>query len=252
MKNVNSIGSRDRRPLYIQAIAELTKMIENGELPIGSQLPPEGELADLLGISRSTLREALGHLETYGMVSRQQGRGTFVSGPQSKGFLAGLERLEPFRYIAEHAKKNHKVEERIVNFDQKLPEIQQELNVDEGTRFHYVQVVESIDGARCMYLKDIIIADKIDEEKLSDYGGSMLTFLAEERKQPLAFTHSKIFAISADEEIAEKLQIEIGQPILNLRETYYDDVGEMLGMGITYLVTELFYFYVTRRVMPSY
>lgn len=252
MKNVNSIGSRDRRPLYLQAIAELTKMMESGELPIGSQLPPEGELADLLGISRSTLREALGHLESYGLVSRQQGRGTFVSAPQGRGFLGGLERLEPFRYVAEQAKKNHKVVERIVDHNLELPEIQDELKLGADKKFHRIQVVESIDDVRCMYLEDYLIADNFDPEKMVDYEGSMLTFLIENREPPLANSHTKIFALSADEKVADKLHVEEGLPILHLYETYYDATGEILGVGYLYLVTEFFYFYVTRRVMPSY
>jgi len=95
--NGNSLGLRDRRPLYVQAIDALTNMIETGQLKTGAQLPPEDELAKRLGISRSTLREALGHLESHGLIARRQGIGTFVSIPTGPGFFGGLQRLEPFR-----------------------------------------------------------------------------------------------------------------------------------------------------------
>ena len=95
--NGNSLGLRDRRPLYVQAIDALTNMIETGQLKTGAQLPPEDELAKSLGISRSTLREALGHLESHGLIARRQGIGTFVSIPTGPGFFGGLQRLEPFR-----------------------------------------------------------------------------------------------------------------------------------------------------------
>ena len=62
--NQNALSLRDRRPLYMQAIDAITEMIESGDLKTGSQLPPEEDFAVQLGISRSTLREALGHLET--------------------------------------------------------------------------------------------------------------------------------------------------------------------------------------------
>ena len=67
----NPLAVRDRRPLYIQAIEAITERIESGELEPGSQLPPEDVLASSLGISRSTLREALGHLETHGLIARR-------------------------------------------------------------------------------------------------------------------------------------------------------------------------------------
>ncbi|MEN8241391.1 MAG: GntR family transcriptional regulator [Chloroflexota bacterium] len=251
MKSVNSIGSRDKRPLYIQAISAITKMMDSGELPLGSQLPPEGELAELLGISRSTLREALGHLETHGMVSRQQGRGTFVSAPQGHGFLGGLERLEPFRFVAEQANKNHQVVERKVDLEQEYPEIQNELKLEEHTKFNRIQVVESIDDIRCMYLEDYLIADNFASEDMADFQGSMLTYLIENRKPPLSYSHTKIFGTCANEKVAKKLNVKIDQPILHLQEKYFDAVGDVLGFGYLYLVTEHFYFYVTRRVKPN-
>src|SRR4030043_2400679 len=105
---------RERQPLYIQAIDALTHMIEAGQLKPGAQLPPENELAAKLDISRSTLREALRHLETLGLISRRQGIGTFVPIPTGPGFFGGLERLEPFRYVARMAQKKHSILQRNV------------------------------------------------------------------------------------------------------------------------------------------
>ncbi len=252
MKNVNAISSRDKRPLYVQAISAIRKMMESGELPIGSQLPPEGELAEMLGISRSTLREALGHLETHGLVTRQQGKGTFVSAPQGAGFLGGLERLEPFRFVAEQAKKNHEVAERIVENIQSFPRVEEDLNLEKNTDLLCIKVIEAVDDIRCMYLEDYLIADKFDSEDLDNYHGSMLTYMIETRKPPLSYSRSKIFACGASEVVAEKLRVEVGRPILQLQETYHDAVGDVLGIAYLYLVTDHFYFYVTRRVIPNY
>ncbi len=251
MNNASSMNARDKRPLYIQAISAITRMMESGELPKGSQLPPEGELAEMLGISRSTLREALGHLETHGLVTRQQGRGTFVTAPQGPGFRGGLERLEPFRTIADHANKKHEVFTREVALVDPSPDIQAELGIDQKTSLLRVQVVETIQGTRCMFLDDYLIAEKFDQPGIIDFTGSMLTYLIEEQKPPLSYTQSKVFAVSANKTVAEKLNIEVGQPILHLKEVYVDAVGETLGIGFVYLVTDYFYFYITRRVIPN-
>lgn len=45
------------------AASELERRIVMGEYPVGSQLPPEPELAVSLGVSRTTLRDAVGRLE---------------------------------------------------------------------------------------------------------------------------------------------------------------------------------------------
>jgi GntR family transcriptional regulator len=48
----------------------------------GTRLPPERELCDLLDVSRTTLRKALAELEERGLITRHQGRGTFVTRPR--------------------------------------------------------------------------------------------------------------------------------------------------------------------------
>jgi DNA-binding GntR family transcriptional regulator len=250
MKDVNSISPIDRRPLYIKAINVITEMVESGEMPVGSQLPPEGDLADMLGISRSTLREALGHLESFGVVTRQQGRGTFVTASQGPDLLGGIERLETFRELVNRAKKDHKVVHRCVEMVQAPERVQADLDIDPNTNIFRVEIVESVDDIPCQYLEDYVIASEDKEEELLNYGDSMLTYLTEEQDPPLAYARSKIFSIGASPEIADRLNIEVGQPVLHLVEKLYDSVGKLIGITYLYQVTDLFYFSVTRRIPP--
>ena len=69
-------------PAYLQIEEELASQIEQGALAAGERLPSERELADNLGVSRMTLRQALGRLERRGLIARLQGSGTFVSEPK--------------------------------------------------------------------------------------------------------------------------------------------------------------------------
>lgn len=73
----------------------LERMILADELPKGSRLPPERELAAQLGVSRSSLRDALRVLELRGLIERKQGRGTRVLGvgdtPHATALAAGLD-----------------------------------------------------------------------------------------------------------------------------------------------------------------
>ena len=61
-----------------QVQSELLRMVEEGRFGPDSRLPPERDLCTRFGVSRSTLRKALDHLEARGLVSRHVGRGTFV------------------------------------------------------------------------------------------------------------------------------------------------------------------------------
>jgi GntR family transcriptional regulator len=66
-------------PAYAQIEDQLAVRIESGELPAGERLPPERELADGLGVSRMTVRQALSSLAARGLLERGVGRGTFVA-----------------------------------------------------------------------------------------------------------------------------------------------------------------------------
>jgi GntR family transcriptional repressor for pyruvate dehydrogenase complex len=73
-----------RTPVPRGAAEELRKLVQHQQLQPGDQLPAQRELAEKLGISRASLREALSALETLGLISVQPGRGVFVAAaPQS-------------------------------------------------------------------------------------------------------------------------------------------------------------------------
>jgi GntR family transcriptional regulator len=68
----------DPRPRYHQLADILRRMIRIGELPPGSQLPTETDLAATYRASRGTVRLALGVLRNEGLIESEQGRGSFV------------------------------------------------------------------------------------------------------------------------------------------------------------------------------
>jgi DNA-binding GntR family transcriptional regulator len=69
-------------PLYFQVATRLQQLIENGELPVGGRLENEIELADRLGVSRPTMRRAIGYLVERGMLVRKRGVGTQIVHPK--------------------------------------------------------------------------------------------------------------------------------------------------------------------------
>jgi GntR family transcriptional regulator len=68
----------ERKTLTEIAEQELRQAITRGTFRRGSQLPTEAELCQMLGVSRTVVREALRVLEEDGLVARRHGIGTFV------------------------------------------------------------------------------------------------------------------------------------------------------------------------------
>jgi GntR family transcriptional regulator len=69
-------------PLYFQLESLIKRCISAGLVRPGDMLPSEAELCRSLGISRSTVRQAIGELEEEGLVLRHQGKGTFIAEPK--------------------------------------------------------------------------------------------------------------------------------------------------------------------------
>jgi GntR family transcriptional repressor for pyruvate dehydrogenase complex len=73
-----------------EAITKLRNMIQSGELPPGSRLPPENQLATQMGLSRSGVREAVKVLESARVLEVRRGDGTFVTSLAPRLLLEGV------------------------------------------------------------------------------------------------------------------------------------------------------------------
>ena len=72
-----------------EVVARLRDMIHSGELALGDRLPPERDLAKLLGVSRPTLRAGIRSLTAVGILQSKQGAGTFVAEAEASPTLDG-------------------------------------------------------------------------------------------------------------------------------------------------------------------
>ncbi len=95
--------------LYRQIAGQIVALIDSGEFSAGSRLPPERELAGLLGVSRTSVREAIIALEIAGRVEVRVGTGIFVTGltphkaPPSETASVGDSGVGPFELLAARA-----------------------------------------------------------------------------------------------------------------------------------------------------
>jgi GntR family transcriptional regulator, transcriptional repressor for pyruvate dehydrogenase complex len=90
-----SMGSTG--PLFTRVAEQIERFIVSNGLSPGDRLPGERELCGLLGVSRTSVREALRSLQARGVVSVQHGKGVFVAEPGESG--SALRRLAVLREI---------------------------------------------------------------------------------------------------------------------------------------------------------
>lgn len=86
MQTIDPVDRDANGPIWFQIMRAIERSIAEGRLRAGDRLPSEHELCAQFAVSRTTVREALSHLENAGLVTRRQGKGAFVAhvpGPSS-------------------------------------------------------------------------------------------------------------------------------------------------------------------------
>lgn len=240
----------DTRPLYVQAVDALYELIANGVYEAGQFLPAEAELAGLFGVSRSTIREALGHLEKDGMIVRKQGVGTFIA-PHSAQISGGLERLASFRSVVELAGAAVQVVVRTVSLAKADAVTAAALDVAPGSEVVQVQAIEAVDGCRLACLEGLIARAQVDLEQVAADEGSLLEHLCRRADLPISYSRSAIYAVEADRDLAERLGVAEGRALLHLAETVYTDADTPIAFFRNYFVTDCYNFKIVRRIVRA-
>lgn len=90
------MGSVTTRSLAEQVMEKIMDLVAEQRLEPEDRLPTEKELAELFGVGRSTIREAVCQLQNLGVVSVRQGRGTFLQKVSTDTLLKSQDPLSKF------------------------------------------------------------------------------------------------------------------------------------------------------------
>lgn len=211
-------------PLYHQLKELLAERIARGEWEPGDMLPTEEQLQEQYEISRTTVRQALKELELEGRISRQRGRGTFVSRPKlshsaephfrltdalrQQGVRPGWEVL-----AAEWAPASAEVAAGL-ELEPGTPVFELRrlrLANDEAIGYHVAHASPSL-------------ATSIDKGSL-ERGGS-LGYLQAQKALEGSYADRVLEAIPASEEVAARLGVEEGTPMFLIRRQVFDREGQ--------------------------
>jgi GntR family transcriptional regulator len=241
----------DNRPLYARTVDALREMIDQGTYRAGDPLPSEEMLGQQLGVSRSTLREAISNLAKEGLIVRRQGVGTFVAAPSPAHVLGGLERLQSFRELAGRAGLPVETCEREVSQVMATQECAAILDVPVDSALVRVQAVISAGGCRMAYLDSLVRPDCVDPDNLREADGSLFDYLVVQPSLTLAYAKSEVFAIDADDALATRLGVVVGKSLLYLAEAFYLEDDRPIAWSRNYFLTECFNFTIFRRIYRS-
>jgi DNA-binding GntR family transcriptional regulator len=213
-------------PLYYQLKQLLGDRIANGELQSGDMFPTEEQLQTEYEVSRTTVRQALKELELEGLVSRQRGRGTFVTQPKID------HSPEPnFSLTDALVRQGIKPDWRVLSAGWVAASIDvaDQLELDPGTPVFQLQRLRLTDDEPIGYHiahAAPAAATSIDKEKIAE-GGS-LRYLRGSDALAHSYVNRTIEAIGAPAEVAQLLDVEEGSPILLISRQVLNPDGVVL------------------------
>jgi GntR family transcriptional regulator len=214
----------------------------------GQRLPSEPELAQQLGVSRATLREAMRTYETQGLIRRRQGSGTYVTHP-SRVIESGLEVLESIETLAERIGLPVTMGELMVKRCPSEEDEARVLGLTIGQEVVNVSRVILAEGRAVAYLVDILPGDLLKEEELSvGFTGSVLDLLLQRGSPDLLTSRTEINAVPAPADVARSLGIQRGDVLLRFIATLYATSGQVVDYSFSYFLPGYFRFHVVRRV----
>jgi GntR family transcriptional regulator len=236
----------DERSTYQRLQGELSELIQNA--PKGSKLPSEPVLAQKLGVSRATLREAMRTFESQGMLRRQQGVGTFIVGP-TQVIDSGLEVLESIETLAERIGLEVSMGEFELYHTQANAVQAEKLNLAIGDPVIEVRRVIITHDSPVAYLVDILPKDVLNPDVLvARFTGSVLDLLINIGDPPLATSKTEISAVHAPVDVAKALNVQRGDTLLLLTALLFNKAGDPVDFSHSYFLPGYFRLHIIRKI----
>jgi len=214
------------------------------------RLPPEDVLAEMLNVSRTTIRSALQSLDEHGVISRKRAVGTTINAHLRPSALA-LQRIVGFDALLRE--KGYPVRSE-ARWERTAPpaDICEIFGFDADrdcmlTSKRYFAATRS-----AIAVRDVVPWDTLTSETFAEpLEASLFEFSSLYCETPIDHAIVEIIALIKDDVQGEGLSLDSGRPFTRLNETHYSAVGKPLAYSVIDVDNEIVTFEVFRRRLTS-
>jgi DNA-binding GntR family transcriptional regulator len=214
-------------PLYFQVAEQIEGAIHDGHLAPGDRISNEVALADQLGLSRPTVRQAIQTLVDKGLLVRKRGVGTqVVSAPIRRT-------VELTSLYDDLTRSGLRPTTTVLGLELAAPDepARERLNVSSAERVWRLERLRAIEGDPLALMCNYVPVAVTDLARIDlEHTGLYEHFRAQAIN--LRVAHQVIGARTVDSREAKLLGVRKGDPVLTMQRTSYDDQGRAVEYGL--------------------
>jgi DNA-binding GntR family transcriptional regulator len=213
-------------PLYFQVAQHLEQMIESGELPMGTRLDNENNLAGQLGLSKPTMRRAIEYLVGRGLLVRKRGIGTQVVHAKV------TREVELTSLYDDLAKTGRDPSTTVVSFSTEpaTDALAAELGLAAGTPVYVFERLRSADAEPLALMRNHV-PEHLMRLSAADLEAQGLYNMFRSNGISMRIAKQSIGARAATAAEARALGERKGAPLLTMERSAYDEQGRAVEHG---------------------
>lgn len=231
-------------PLYKKIKEQIIHSLVSGEWQPGEMIPNEKQLAERFGVAISTIRAAIGELVASDVLSRKQGKGTFVTEHNSPN---------AYRYFNLYHSDGSKV-----SFYRQLIRSRKESPDDETIRLLRLNGPEIVFKLRThIHSKNTIIAvadmtvsqrlfPELDKNMSIEGDQSLYAVFQSTYNINVVRIVEQLVAAKAPAAIAKVLKLKAGEPLLQVKRTAFTFNNQPIELRTTWIHTKDYHYLVSR------
>jgi GntR family transcriptional regulator len=230
-----------------QTVLAIQDAIKQGKFPAGSQLPPEMELLQMMGISRTTLREALRVLEEQRFIRKRRGLGTFV---MERAIVKDMSQNFGITEMISQAGYTPGTRDFKISMEKSSKTLVEKLNIPDESMTVVIERVRTANDIPIVFTRDIMPQEYLGgwmptSENLN--GVSLYECLEHYANIRIVEGMASFSPVQANRELAEKLSIQRNALLLLIEQVDHDQNRRPVLYSAEYHLTDKFNFIIHRK-----
>jgi len=211
-------------PLYLEAKTELIKMIKKGDFK-NNKLPPEDKLSEMLGISRSTIREALITLDREGVITKKQGIGNLIHNSVLKSKMR-IDIIQDFLKLLGNGGYKASVKRINSGWINDISQFEIKIQSVQDKKYFLNEFLYLADNQPAILATNIIPESSLNMSPQNEgipfnsFKG-FFNLLSKYTNEEVSHSITRFIPSKVDMEISKIFKIKVNEPIIKREEFYY-------------------------------